>query len=272
MTSGAPYTVRLPLPRHAFSPRERARAADLWRLLQDVAVEASSAAGWPPERYRRAGTAFVVRAVTVVHHREARYGESAEARTWVWRFLRDTLCTREVRVSAGGEPLLSASQQWAHVLWDGERMRPSRAPASLREAFRDAPLEPSVELPHHQRAPSKRTHRWTLPVWHTWMDPLAHVNHPSYLAWADEALARLVAEAGLDPQRLVPVAERAVFHRALTAPGEVTVTTRRLGPVEPNAIAFEHHVLDTQGQLAARIRTVRALEGLESHHWLEAVP
>ncbi len=271
MAPPAVHTVHLPLPRHAFSPRERARAADLWRLLQDVAVEASSAAGWPPERYRTQGTAFVVRAVTVVHHREAHYGEEVEARTWIWRFLRETLCTREVRVHVGGEPLLSASQQWAHVRWDGQSMRPTRAPAALLEAFHDTPIEPSVELPLHQEEPSEHVHRWHLPLWHTWMDPLAHVNHPSYLAWAEEALARLLAEAGLDPQRIVPVAERAVFHRAVVAPGEVTVTTRRLGPVGRHAVAFEHHVLDERGRIAVRIRTVRALDGIPRARLLEAV-
>ncbi len=272
MEHPAVRTLRVPLPRHAFSPREQARAADLWRVLQDVAVEASSMVGWPPARYRAAGTAFVVRAATVVHHREAHYGESVEARTWVWRFVRGTLCTREIRLSVDGEPLLSASQQWAHVAYDGHRMRPEPAPEALRKAFEDTPLEPSVELPAIEGPASEQVHRFELRVWETWMDPLAHVNHPTYLGWAEEALARRLSEAGIDPARVVSVAERAIFHRGVVAGERVTVTTRRLGRVGGDAVAFEHRVLGADGQPAVRLRTVRALHEGDRRLLEEAVP
>jgi len=69
------------LPRHAFSARNAARAGDLWRSLQEVAVEASTRVGWAPMRYRAEGSAFVMRTMTVDHVREARYGEALVART-----------------------------------------------------------------------------------------------------------------------------------------------------------------------------------------------
>ena len=69
------------MPRHAFSTRDRARAGHVWRVFQELAVQGSAACGWPPHRYRAAGSAFVVRRMTVVHHREVLYGES-------WLFLK----------------------------------------------------------------------------------------------------------------------------------------------------------------------------------------
>ena len=70
-----PVRVDLHLARSAFTPRDVARAGDVWRVFQEAAVAGSSAVGWPPGRYRETGTAFVVRQMTVVHHRETRFGE-----------------------------------------------------------------------------------------------------------------------------------------------------------------------------------------------------
>ena len=69
------------LPRHAFSARDAARAGDLWRAFQEAAVGASSRAGWSARRFSEAGTAFVVRTMTVRHHRETYYGEPLHAPT-----------------------------------------------------------------------------------------------------------------------------------------------------------------------------------------------
>src|SRR5690606_37881573 len=74
------------LPRNAFSARDAARAGDLWRAFQEVAVGASTRAGWSARRFSEAGTAFVVRTMSVRHARETYYGEPLHARTWVCRF------------------------------------------------------------------------------------------------------------------------------------------------------------------------------------------
>src|SRR5688500_9449821 len=97
------------LPRSAFSPREAARAGDVWRLFQDVAVAGSIAGGWPPERYRAERTSFVVRSMIVVHHREAIYGEALVGRTWPSRFRRGLFFRRECRVASERGPIASAT-------------------------------------------------------------------------------------------------------------------------------------------------------------------
>ena len=65
----------LRVPRHACSPRDVARAGELWRLVQEVAILDATEAGWPPSRFREVGTGFVVRSLVGVHRREARYGD-----------------------------------------------------------------------------------------------------------------------------------------------------------------------------------------------------
>ena len=112
------------LTRAAFSPRDAARAGDVWRGFQDVAVRAATLSGWSPMRMREIRSAFVVRTMRVGHHRETSFGEPLFATSWVSRWRRDMLSTREVRLACGGEPVAFGTQEWAHV---GENGTLSRA-------------------------------------------------------------------------------------------------------------------------------------------------
>ncbi len=216
----------LNLPRHAFAPGETARAGDLWRLLQEAAVLGSSARGWTPERYRTEGAAFVVRAMTTTHHQPARFGDALRAETWVSSLRREMFTTREIRVRGPRGLVVSTTQSWVHV--SAPSLKPSRACASLIDALPVVEREPPVEMPTLAAAAGpKRT--FSFDAWHTWMDPLAHANHPAYIDWIDEALSRQVAEAGLDPQQMRPRAETLTFRSGVVAPERVTVVTQLVG-------------------------------------------
>src|SRR5690349_14717343 len=131
--------VSLMLPRSAFTPREVARAGDVWRAFQEVAVLGSIERGWPPERYRNEGCSFIVRDMSVVHHREAIYGENIRGRTWISRVRREMFFQRECRLNG----IASATQQWVHV---SSELVPSRGPKSLVEAFPIEEHEASIEI------------------------------------------------------------------------------------------------------------------------------
>ncbi|MFW6049641.1 MAG: thioesterase family protein [Myxococcota bacterium] len=249
------WEVPLMLPRNAFSARDAARAGDVWRACQDVAVEASILAGWGPPRYREMGSAFVVRSMRVVHHREPGYGERLVGRTWVSRFRRNTLSTREVRIRGVQGPVASATQEWVHV--DGA-MRPCRAPADLVAAFPEHEEDASVVLPEVEERPGP-LHRFAFRVWHTWMDPLDHVNHPAYLDWCDEGTCIVMQRAGLAPVALKPVAEKLTFRTGAVADERVTVESRRIGVTGAGAVAVGHRVLKDDGTLCADGVTVRTL-------------
>lgn len=282
------------LPRHAFSARDAARAGDVWRAFQEVAVSASSMAGWPPRRFAEVGTAFVVRSMTVVHHRETWYGEPLRARTWVWRFRRDMMSSREVRLFADDEAagalltvpgtsildtdpdantdtisddeglawqpdgIASGTQEWVHI--DLEKRTPVRAPASVVEAFPAHGEDGPVELPMFASAEGK-THVLEFKPWHVDMDPLGHANHPAYVDWCDEATSRVMVEAGIDPLDLVPVAEQVVFRGGVHAGEQVRVETRPVGVTAEGALALRHRIRKNDGERAADATTVRALLG-----------
>ncbi|MBX3246337.1 MAG: hypothetical protein KF901_04065 [Myxococcales bacterium] len=252
------WTFPAMLPRHAFSPRDVARAGDVWRAFQEAAVEGSTRAGWPPPRYREVGSAFVMREMTVRHHHETFYGEPLEAKTWVRRFRREMLSTREVRLSSGRGPVASATQEWVHV---SEALAPSRAPRALTEAFpvHDDPADESPALPPVEpEVEPGPTHAFTFEAWFAGMDPLDHVNHPAYVDFCDEAIARRMHAAGLAPASLVPVAEWVKYLRGVRALDRVEVRTRRVGRTSSGDVAFGHEILVGE-TLCAQATTVRRL-------------
>ncbi len=256
-TSRSVWEFPTRLPRHAFSARDAARAGDVWRCFQEVAVEASSRAGWPPRRYRESRTAFVMRTMTVVHHREAEYGEATTARTWVARMRRDMLTTREIRLAGEQGAVADATQEWVHV---SAELKPARASSALTESFPEHAGGPSVELPAFtpRRGP---TRRFEFACWWTWMDPLDHVNHPAYVDFADEATSRRMIEAGFAPLDLVPVAEKMTFRVGVAAGDRVTVETTPEGTTDAGALVLAHRVLVAPDRLCADGISVRTLAG-----------
>ena len=160
-----PIDLSLHLPRNAFNPRDSARAGDIWRCCQDVAVRGASALGWDPTRFRAVESAFVVREMTTVHHSEATYGDEVIGRTWINSFRRGLLCTRQIRLTVGERPLASSTQEWAHVSTKGGVMRAARANAELVAAFPIEGPDENVRLPDYTEDIGSE-HVFVFQVWH----------------------------------------------------------------------------------------------------------
>ncbi|MEO0324735.1 MAG: thioesterase family protein [Myxococcota bacterium] len=253
--------VPIHVPRSAFTPREVARAGDLWRAFQEVAVLGSTAVGWPPERYRAAGVNFMMRRMVVRHDREVVYGEALTGQTWPRLIRRGTLFHRECRLKLGAQPLAAASQEWVHIGTVDGAYRALRSAPELEASFAAEDHGGPVGLPSFdaRRGPE---HAFTFTSWETWADPLGHVNHPVYVDWADEGLARVLRAAPggpVDPVALVAVAEEVRF-RGGVGPGDaVRVTTRLAGVTGEGHAVTEHAVQGPGGALAAKATLVRSL-------------
>jgi acyl-CoA thioesterase FadM len=221
------YPVRI--PRHACSPRDRARAGDLWRLVQEATILHSADVGWPPSRYRTVGTGFVVRELTGIHLREAEYGEALVATTRVVESRRDILMRRETGIA----DVLAGSVEWVHVGSDGA---PARASRELVEAFPVEPGGPPVTLPEWEPVSPIPLPDLEVRPWWTEMDPMGHVNHPRYVDWADEAISCWLATLGRDPLGLVPVAEKVRFRAGARAGDVITVGGALVGRREGAAV------------------------------------
>lgn len=255
------------LPRYAFSARDAARAGDLWRLCQEAATEASGLVGWPPTRYRTEGIGFIVREMTCVHHRETAHGEPLVATTWVRDFRRGMITTREVRIHGPSGPLASATQEWVHVKADPERkkpdsppLKPARGSPDLLAAFVPVDGDGPMTVPERVSTLDGPVHTFTFDAWHVWMDPLHHANHPMYVDWAEEALARVVAARGGPPLDVVPVAERVHWRAGVGPAQQVTVGLRPAGRTAAGDVVLEA-TYTADGTEVASATLVRRLRG-----------
>ena len=130
-------------------------------------------------------------------------------------------CCPTERSAWRSRPLPLPRSPSAGPTWSEARMVcvPPGHPLRSSKPFEPTPMNtPAATLPAWQSSPCEHQHTFQLEPWYSWMDPLGHINHPDYLEWADESTARCLARAGLDPQKLVPVAERISWKRAVTAP------------------------------------------------------
>lgn len=250
------FVVRFPyaLPRTAFSPREAARAGDVWRAFQDVAVEAATRRGWSPIRMRAVGTLWVVRSMTVVHHSETLFGEPLEGVSWVRRTRRGTLSTREVRLVHGDGVVAAGTQEWAHLTPSG----PGRMPEEMERDL-GAHDEGGVELPSFVAAtnPPGTGFGFELEVWETWSDPIGHLNHPQYVDFCDESISRRLRARGVDPLELVPVAEQVTFRAEVKPRDRVTVQSSLVGATDDGTLVFDHRISTETTPRAADARTFR---------------
>jgi acyl-CoA thioesterase FadM len=220
-----------------------------------VATVASINAGWPPERYRVERVAFIVYKMTLLHTAQTPYGAALDAKTWVSRLRRRTLCTREVRIRTGDRLVAAATQEWVHV--DLETLKPKQGTMEAAAAFPEIDVDPSVKMPSFDELPGVDD-EFCFDMWQTWADPLAHANHPAYIDWCDEATSRRMLAAGLDPVLLRPVAEQVIFRSAVLPGEQVTVRTKRVGAIGTDAVVLKHH-LETERGPAADATSVRAL-------------
>ncbi len=225
------YLGSVRLPRSGVSPRQVARAGDVWRLLQEVAVDGSETAGHPPNRCRAEGVGFLISEMAVLHHAEIGYGTSLEGSTWVRDVRRETIFSRAVSLVGDGVLLAEATQRWVHVALDPAGPRPTRASAELLAAFctDGVPASSLVAAPAVVAPQPGRPFSFSFEAWHTWMDPLGHANHPATIDWCDEAISRHLHKHGLDPTQGVPLAERVRFRRGVFAGDRLKVTLFRLG-------------------------------------------
>jgi acyl-CoA thioesterase FadM len=243
-------------PRIAFSAREVARPGEIWRLLQEAALEGSARCGWDAARWRSEQCAMVMRSMKVVHHRELAYGRDFTASTSVPRVRRDTFFSRDLALVDGDGPVASARQEWAVVSYGLERIR---APRALIDAF---PIEPGPEVALPAAIPCAVVELppLQLDALFASTDPLDHVNHTVYLDWCDGVVARELSRRGVAPRDLVPVAEEATFRAGIVAGDPVRVESRLVGVASAGAVAFDHRVL-VGDVLAATLTTIRTLAG-----------
>ena len=132
-----------PVPADAIDQQEHVSNLAYVGWMQDLAIEHSTAVGWPMARYRSIGAGWVVRSHFIEYLRPAYAGELIEAHTWVPEFTPRSTPRRFLFLRAEDRrPLARAETRWVFVDLATGRRRP--LPADLLTAFEPVPDDAEV--------------------------------------------------------------------------------------------------------------------------------
>jgi acyl-CoA thioester hydrolase len=111
--------------------------------MQDVAIQHSTAQGWPLERYQAAGTGWVVRSHFIEYLLPAFLGETLTVLTWVTGFKRHMSPRRYLFWRREDRQVVArAETMWIFV--NANTGKPERVAAAVAEAFEVVPEEENV--------------------------------------------------------------------------------------------------------------------------------
>lgn len=128
------YTTAIAVAPDAIDENRHVNNTAYLRWMQDVAVEHSSAQGWPMRRYFEAGSTWVVRSHFVEYLRPAFEGDHLRLGTWV-ADMEERRSTRRYLFwrDGDGRPVARAETVWVFV--DLKTGRPRPIPDELRADF-----------------------------------------------------------------------------------------------------------------------------------------
>lgn len=169
------------------------------RMLEIAATTASTEAGFSPQWYEQAGTAWVIRRSAIDRAAPVLPGTRIEIVTWVADFRR-VRSHREYEARAdGGVVCLRARADWVYV--ERASGRPRRIPEAMIEGFVPEGAAPSsgrAALALGELPVELHEIEWVVDA--SDVDALEHVNNAKYFDYV-EAAARTVVGADATPSR-----------------------------------------------------------------------
>src|SRR5262249_8857837 len=148
------------------------------RHLAQVAIDASSDAGFDARWYAEAGAQWLVRRTTFAVPRPWRADSELSVRTWVEDFRR-VRSRRCYEASERGDAALTAQTDWVFV--DVATGRPRRVPEAMEVRFGMAAHAGRARTPWRAPAPPPAPGRSTYRVRWAELDALGHMNNAAYL-------------------------------------------------------------------------------------------
>lgn len=206
------YTVEAVVRHDEIDRFGRMHPAAYLRHLAHAAVLASTAAGYDPDWYARAGVMWFVRRSTMEIERPARLAEPLTIRTWVEDFRRVRSYRRYEVLGADGARRLTALTDWVYV--DATTQRPRRVPAEMEAALGSLAgagreREPWAAPPPPD-APAIAHHRVEMHE----VDSIGHVNNAAYLDFIGQATLDALAAAGWPLDRCIDEGAVPILARA----------------------------------------------------------
>ena len=179
-------------------------SANYFRWMQEAAFGASASVGYDWARYSEMGYVWLARETDIKYLRPLKYGDKVDLRTWVLDFRR-TRSRRAYEFTSAqtGQLAAQAVTDWVYV--NAETLQPTAVPEEMQRAF--LPDGQPKGVPPRERFPAAPTpppdvFSMTRQVeWHD-IDMMWHVNNAVYLAYVEEAGARLAEAHGWSVERM----------------------------------------------------------------------
>lgn len=128
------YVKHLQVGEDAIDAHGHVNHQEYLRWVQDIAIEHSTAQGWPRERYFRNGTSWYVRSHFIEYLRPGLLGDMITVGTWVSAMAERSSARRTLFLRNSDHRILArAETHWAFI--DLTNGRPIPIPKELRTAF-----------------------------------------------------------------------------------------------------------------------------------------
>jgi len=227
-------------------------AGTLLRYLEELATQASAAAGFPHSWYEEHNSGWVVRQMTFELHRPLALADRLFLDTWPAQYSR-IQAYREYTVSdeQNQHPLAIAHGHWVYV--SRQQGLPIRVPAEIPEhALADPKMVQFSPLPANTPASDgPLTFEFSLTARSYEADSLGHINNTIYMDWLEEAvhaaLAKLPAtylpQPSVDQGRCVAFLQRGTIdYMKASLPGDQLLITSILQGSYERGLAWSQSI------------------------------
>jgi len=203
------------VPRHQVDFRVRHYECDIYghlnnvqyaRYMQEAALAASAAVGWPVSRYEATGSGWFVRDTEIKYLHPIMYGDTVRVVTWVedMRRVRSLRRYELYRVGGDGSSALAGEGRSDWVYLDRTTMQPIPIPDEVTRAYLPQQM-PSAPRPAFPQPPTPPPGMFTLTQRVMWrdIDSAGHMNNAAYLEYFEDIAARIGDTYGWPIPRLV---------------------------------------------------------------------
>jgi YbgC/YbaW family acyl-CoA thioester hydrolase len=195
------YTASMRVRHHELDPYGRVHPAVYLRWLAQVAIDASTDAGFDAAWYAGAGAHWLVRRTAFSVPHPARVDDVLTVATWVDDVRRVRSHRSYEARTADGVLCVAARTDWVFV--DEATGRPRRVPPEMYTGFGIDPTAPHAERPEWTApAPPPAPASTPYQVSYADLDSLGHVNNATYLDLVADAALGVLSDVGWPLDRL----------------------------------------------------------------------
>jgi acyl-CoA thioester hydrolase len=242
--------------------------ANYARFMQEAAFAASTAVGYPKERYEALGRLWLARATEIEFLQPVFYGERIEVKTWVIDF-RHVRSLRQYEFYRGDELVAQARTDWVYMDRATEQVRP--VPPEIIQAYSGSAVLARRPRPAFPEPPPPPAGAFTLRKRVEWrdIDGMQHLNNAAYFNYIEDCGIQVARHYGWPLPRyraagfaMIARRHHIVYERPAALDDELDITTWLFNARRTSAL--RHYEITRAGERIARAQTLWVAVSLET--------